>query len=127
MEKRFYMGLGIQLVFLVLGLVVSWTMRQATQPVLQMLDQATQEVLSGDMEQGILLAQRAQDIWQKGWKTVALAADHSPMDEIDGLFAQIGFFAKAGNRLELGACGARGSELVEAIADAHALTWWNLI
>ena len=127
MEKRFYLGLGILLVFLVLGLVVSWTMRQATQPVLQMLDQATQEVLSGDMEQGILLAQRAQDIWQKGWKTVALAADHSPMDEIDGLFAQIGFFAKAGNRLELGARCARVSELVEAIADAHALTWWNLI
>lgn len=127
MEKRFYLGLGILLVFLVLGLVASWVMRQVTQPVLQMLDQATQEVLAGDMEQGILLAQRAQDIWQKGWEAVALAADHSPMDEIDGLFAQIGFYAEAGDRLALGACCARVSELVEAVADAHALTWWNVI
>ena len=127
MEKRFYLGIGILLVFLLLGLTVSWAMRQVTQPVAQMLEQAAQEVLSGNMEQGILLARQAQTTWQKGWKCVALAADHSPMDEIDGLFAQIGFFAESGNRQELGACCVRVSELVEAVADAHGLTWWNVI
>ena len=127
MEKRFYLGVGILLVFLLLGLTVSWAMRQVTQPVAQKLEQAAQEVLSGNMEQGILLARQAQTAWQKGWKCVALAADHSPMDEIDGLFAQIGFFSEAGNRQELGACCVRVSELVEAVADAHGLTWWNVI
>ena len=127
MEKRFYLGLGILMAFLLLGLAVSWSMGQVTKPVAQTLEQAAQEVLSGNVEQGIQLAQQAQTTWQKGWKRVALAADHSPMDEIDGLFAQIGFFAEVGNRQELGACCLRVSELVEAIADAHRLTWWNVI
>ena len=42
MEKRFYLGIGILLVFLLLGLTVSWAMRQVTQPVAQMLEQAAQ-------------------------------------------------------------------------------------
>lgn len=127
MEKRFYMGLGILVVFLILGLVVVWAMGQVSQPIVSRLEQAAAAVRSGDLVKGAQFAQQARELWKTGWKQVALAADHSPMDEIDGLFAQIDYFAQAGNATELGACCARVAELVEAVGDAHALTWWNIL
>ena len=127
MEKRFYIGLGILIVFLVLGLVIAWAMGQVTQPTANMLEQAATEVVSGNYTKGAQLARQAQEQWETGWKPVALAADHSPMDEIDGLFAQIDYFVQTENTTELGACCARVAELVEAVADAHKLTWWNIL
>ena len=127
MEKRFYLGLGILALFLILGLAVTWGMERVSGPASQLLEQATEEILRGNLEEGVALAQKARGIWEKGWRAVALVADHSPMDEIDGLFAQMDYLAKAGDRIQLGACCARVAELVEAVADAHALTWWNII
>lgn len=127
MEKRFFLGAGILVLLLILGLLASWWMQQITHPISTLLEQASDAVLTGDGEQGKLLARQAEKRWKSGWKTVALAADHSPMDEIDGLFAQIDFFARTDDRDRLGAYCAQVAELVEAIADAHTCTWWNIL
>lgn len=127
MEKRFYLGVGILVVFLLLSLFVTWGMGQISGRAATLLAQAEEAVLSGNVQTAEALAGQAKRIWEKGWCTIALAADHSPMDEIDGLFAQMEFFVKNGNHTELGACCARLAELVEAVSDAHAMTWWNIL
>ena len=127
MEKRFYFGMGILLFFLILGLFVSWGMQEAVRPVTQQLQQAAEAAHSGETARAILLAQQARDLWDDRWGGMALAADHEPMDEIDGLFAQIVFFAHARDGQQLGACCARVAELVEAMAEAHALSWRNVL
>lgn len=127
MEKRFFFGLGILVLFLVLGLLASWGMQRMTEPVSQLLEQAADAILSGDTEQGKVLARKAEKCWRSAWRKMALTADHSPMDEIDGLFAQIHFYAQADEGEQLGACCTRVAELVEAISEAHALTGWNIL
>ena len=127
MEKRFYLGVGILLVFLVLGLTIYQVIETRCGMVTALLEQAEEAIISGKTETGTQLAQQARLLWKKNWKVTALAADHSPMDEIDGLFAQLEFFAKTGNMDGLGANCARLTELMEAISDAHALTWWNVL
>ena len=127
MEKRFYFGMGILLFFLILGLFVSWGMQEAVRPVTQQLQQAAEAAHSGETARAILLAQQAGDLWNDRWGVMALVADHEPMDEIDGLFAQIVFFAHARDGQQLGACCARVAELVEAMAEAHALSWRNVL
>lgn len=127
MGKRFYLGVGILVFFFLLGMIVAWGMARIADTAAAFLEQAEEAILSGNVEMGTQLAQRAKWLWEKGWKAMALAADHSPMDEIDGLFAQMNFFVKNGNSVELGACCARVAELVEAISDAHRLTWWNIL
>ena len=127
MEKRFYFGMGILLFFLILGLLVSWGMQEAVRPVTQQLQQAAEAAHSGETARAILLAQQAGDLWNDRWGVMALVADHEPMDEIDGLFAQIVFFAHARDGQQLGACCARVAELVEAMAEAHALSWRNVL
>ena len=127
MEKRFYLGVGILVLFLGLGLVTAWGMEKTAEPVAQALEQASRAALAGNADEGIRLAAQAKEIWVKGWKGIVTVADHTPVDEIDGLFAQLQYYADAGNLQALGACCTRLSELVEAVSDAHRLTWWNIL
>lgn len=127
MEKRFFLGLGLLTLFLVLGLVISIAISRANNPISGHLEQASQEALSGNLENGIFLAQQAKNTWQKAWHGIAMVADHAPMDEIDSLFAQMEVYAQARDGLHFSSYCARLSELVEAIADAQRLNWWNLL
>ena len=126
-EKRFYLGTGILVFLLVLGLLTGRSMAQFSEETAAFLEQAEAAILSGNTQTGTELAQQARRLWQKRWHLAALVADHSPMDEIDGLFAQMEFFAKTEDLPRLGACCARVAELVEAVADAHTLRWWNVL
>ena len=127
MQKHFYIGLGILLVFLVLGFLVAFCMSRVCDPISIQLENAAQQALSGDLDQGISLAADAKSRWSVSWKGIATVADHTPMDEIEELFAEIEVFAKAGDGEHFSACCARLSRLMEAMAEAHSLTWWNLL
>lgn len=127
MEKRFYLGIGILTVFLVLGLVMSAVIENASRPVSRQLEQASQSAAAGNLDAGVALAQQAKNAWHASWRGFATVADHTPMDEIDSLFAQVDAFAAAGDSTGFSAYCARLAELVEAISDAHRLSWWNLL
>ena len=82
---------------------------------------------SRETQKGLARAQQAQEKWQQQWHSVAALADHAPMDEIDGLFAQMETYSKAGAAVDAAACCARLSKLVAAVGEAHSLNWWNLL
>ena len=126
MEKRFYLGVGILAFFLILGLGISLIVSHIGTPISQQLAQASQEALSGNLEQGISLALQSRTQWEAAWHGTAMVSDHTPMDEIDSLFAQAELYAQAGDRLHFGSYCARLSELITAIADTQRFTWWNL-
>lgn len=127
MEKRFFWGVGVLVLFLVMGLLAMVWVDRANAPVVQDLEQAVWLAKTGALEQAEEFAARAKAQWKRCWKGFAVVADHSPMDEIDGLFGQMGFYAEAEDAVSFGACCARLAELVEAVADAHRLNWWNLL
>ncbi len=127
MEHRFYLGICLLAVFLILGVFVAFSMDAAAAPIAQQLEQASQDALSGDMEKSIALAESAKNGWYDHWKCFAMVADHSPMDEIDGLFSEMEVYARSADSVHFSACCAQLSELVEAMADAHRFTWWNLL
>jgi hypothetical protein len=124
---RFYLGVGILVLFLILGLWVTSSMDTVHQSVAEILDKATAKALSGDLTEGISLAQQAQTSWQNHWHGTASVADHAPMDEIDGLFAQLQVYGQTGQAGDFAAYCARISNLVTAIGEAHGLTWWNFL
>lgn len=127
MERRFWYGLGILIFFLVLGLLTAWGMEAMHEPVTGQLERAAQVALSGDMEQGALLAQKAQAGWEKHRDLTAAAADHGPMEEIDSLFSQVEVYARAEKTVEFAAYCTRLARLVEAVGEAHSLNWQNLL
>lgn len=127
MERRFYLGIGILGFFLALCLLVTFSMAHANEPISDILEQASQEALSGDLETGASLARQAKADWQASRYGTASVADHTPMDEIDGLFAETEVFAQAKDAEHFAACCARLSVLIQAVADAHHPGWWNML
>ncbi len=124
---RFWLGVGLLLLFLALGIWVTYSMDTLHQPLSDTLQQAAEKSLSGDLEAGIALAQQARKIWEAHWHRSATFADHAPMDEIDGLFAQMEIYARAGKAVDFAAYCARLSNLIAAMGEAHSPNWWNLL
>lgn len=124
---RFWLGIGILVIFLVGGLWVSHTMDDVHQSIGNTLDAAAAHALDGDLEAGFSLAQQARSNWQANWYRIATVADHAPMDEIDGLFAQLDAYRQSQRPDDFAAYCARLSALVVAVGEAHSLTWWNLL
>ena len=126
MERRFYLGVGILVLLLVVGIFSGIWVEKANEKVVQCLQQAEEAAWTGDRELALKRTRQAAQLWKKEWNRVAVVADHTAMDEIDGLFSQMEHYAQDGNAL-FGASCARVRELVSAVSDGHRFTWWNLL
>ena len=124
---RGWLGAGILVVFLILGLVLSEVTDNAHLPTGDLLTQAAEKTLAGDLEGGIALGAEAQKRWQRHWFATAAIADHSPMDEVDSLFAEMEVYARTGEAPHFAACCKELAQRLEAIADAHRFSWWNVL
>ena len=125
--KRGWLGIGILIVFLALGLLVSALAAKAHEPTGDLLKQAAEKTLAGDFEAGITLGMEARERWQRQWNGTAAIADHSPMDEVDALFAEMEIYARSGEEPHCAACCKELAQRLEAIADAHKFSWWNVL
>ena len=124
---RFWLGIGLLALFLVLGFWISAAMDQVHLDISDTLELAAQQALDGDLDAGKETAQQAKKQWDKHWHGSAAVSDHAPMDEIDGLLAQLECYSRAGQTGEFAACCTRVSLLVRAMSEAHSFAWWNLL
>ncbi len=125
--KRIWLGLGILLVFLGLGLWSSRGMDALHKPLAHHLEQAADEALSGSFSAGKELAQIAKEQWEKQWSAVAVLADHTPMDDIDSQFARLEVYARTENAEAFAALCRQLAQLITATAEAHGFTWRNIL
>lgn len=124
---RGWLGAGILLLFLVLGLVVTGAMDKSHLSTGQMLAQAAEQSLEGDLDGATALAMAAKARWERQHQGTATVADHNPMDDVDRLFAQMEVYAKAQEAPHFAACCAELAHLLQATADAHRFSWWNVL
>lgn len=127
MERRFWYGLGVLAVLLVLGLWTAHGMQRLNQPVTDALEQAAQAAVDGDIAKGVALAEQAQALWQQHRGRTTAVADHGPLEEIDSLFAQVQIYADTGKTADFAAYCARLAKLVAAVGEAHGMNWQNLL
>ena len=125
--KRLWIGVGVLLVLLVLGIVVSGVMDAIHAPMAEQLQQAAQAAMAEDWPAALKAAARAQKNWKAQQRLVAAFADHTPMDEIEGLFAEMEIYAQAREKQHFAATCARLAQLAEAMGESHRVSWWNLL
>lgn len=125
--KRFWVGIAVLAALLGVSLWAGGQMAQVHSPVSRRLAEAADAALAGDWETAESLATDARTAWERNWHFTAAVADHAPMDEVDGLFAQIGVFAGEREAVHFAATCAQLSRLTTAIEEAHGLNWWNLL
>ena len=125
--KRCWFGLILLLVLLLGCAWSSGYMSKVHSPVSETAMEAADFALEGDWGNAMTLAGRIRTQWENRWGIVAAFADHEPMEEIDGLFAQLEIYSRAGDNLSTAAVCAELSQRLEAMGDAHKGSWWNLL
>lgn len=124
---RFWLGVGLLAAFLALSLGATVFAKDTCAPISDTLEQAAQTAQLGHTEEAVAMAKQARDIWTDRWHGTATFSDHAPMDEIDSLFAQLESYGQAGYTADFSALCTRLSQLIQAVAEAQHLTWWNLL
>ena len=125
--KRSWIGLFLLLLLLAAALGATWGMERIHTPIARELEQAAELALEGDWERADALSTDADRRWQRWAHFRGCLADHTPMEEIDGLLAQLEVFRKAREDSDFAAACACAARKVEAMGQAHGLSWWNVL
>ena len=125
--KRCWFGAGLLAALLVAGLLVTRGMTKVHSQVASQLRNASAAASAENWTQAEREIREASEQWEMRWHFSAAFADHEPMEEIDGMFAQLAVYLEEKDPAALAALCAQLSRMVEAMGDAHECTWWNLL
>jgi hypothetical protein len=125
--KRSIWGIAILVALLILGIAIAAGMGNVHEGISDLLEQDATAAELGNWQQAEELTRQAEGKWQQYHHFTAAFADHTPMDELDGLFAELMIFLKNRESPHFASTCARLSLLAQAMADSHGLQWWNLL
>lgn len=120
-------GFVLLVVLLLAGLLTAWEMGRQHRQMARLLEDSSWLALSGQWENARETAQEAKRLWQRRRSLRSALADHTPLEEIDGLFAQLAISAAADDRTEFARTGAALARKLEALGEAQRLRWWNIL
>jgi hypothetical protein len=122
--KRIWLGLGLLVLLLVLGLTITRQMDQVHSDIADGLEKAAR---SENWTQAISQGQQARAQWEEHRRFTASFSEHKNIDQIDSLFAQLEVYENRADALSHAATCAYLSKAISALLDTHRLTWWNLL
>ena len=125
--KRLWIGIGLLAAILALGFWTSDRMARCHTAISNTLTQSAQAARAGQWDRADELWQSAQAKWQKNWDFSAILADHTVLDEIDGLFAQAQVYRQNRDATAYAATCARLATAIDALQEGHSLSWQNLL
>ncbi len=125
--KRLWLGIAILAVLLGLSIGVQAAMDKLHSPIAQNLEKAAEYALDDNWEQANKHFAQARHTWQRYHGASACVADHSPMDELDMLFAEIGVFSREQETVHFASTCRSAAQMATAMHQAHSFTWWNLL
>ncbi len=125
--KRSRFGLFLLLALLILGILSTWAMGRSTGPITEAIRQAGTAGFQMDWAVATEKMGEAKSDWEKRYPLCASLTDHEPMENINSLFAQLEVYAKNRDHQNFAAVCALLAKDLEALGEAHSLTWWNLL
>lgn len=125
--KRFWIGVCVLAVLLVSGWVTTAAIERCHAPISQELSMAAQAALTGDWTRAVQLSEDATQKWQRCRDFTAAFADHSVLEEMESLFAEVEIYRQAESYLSFAAVCAHLSRLADAVAQSHLPKWQNLL
>lgn len=125
--KRLWLGAGLLMLFLGMGIGLSFVFHRIHAPMAQQLAEASSQALSGNWEQALALAEDAGARWEASRNFTAAVADHAPLEEMDALFSQLEIYAALNWQGEFSALCMQLSKMAAAMEESQALTWWTML
>ena len=124
--KRLWLGAGILLILLALGIFACAAIGHFESQVAQHLDAATNAAQAGNWQQAETAFLQAKKIWEQARSGNAAITDHAPMEEIDQYFAQGMIYLSEVTRKDFLSCCLTLKVLVQAVAEAQSISWWSI-
>lgn len=125
--KRLWIGIIVLSVLLSSGIGITMLIFRTHRPIAKTLQQASHAAISGNWEQATMQAQQAHRQWKKCRDLTAALADHSVLEEVDSLFAQVQVYTALRDVYSFGAACAHLSRLTQAIAESQLPKWQNFL
>ena len=120
-------GMSLLVILLIVGLLVSRHMVQHQERIAGLLDDSAWMALSGQWSNARKTGEEARRQWEKQQGLRSVLADHTPMEEIDDLFAQMHISAAAGETADFARDCAALSSRIRAVGRAQKLSWQNIL
>ena len=125
--SRFYWGLGLLILLLTGGLILTKGAERIQQPIIKALEAAAEAGISEDWEAARKKAEAARNRWEAYRRITASFTDHEPMEEVDSEFERLDAFLRQRDPAEFAAVCAGLARMTEAIAESQAINWWSLL
>ena len=125
--RKFIIGITVLSLLLIAGLFVANATEEMYAHIIDLLKDGAQNALSGSFQIAKAQAEKAKVLWDKQKNATATVADHTPMEEIDHLFAEMEIYAKAEEKPHFAAVCKELSRRIRAVAEAHRFSWWNVL
>lgn len=123
--KRIWFGAVLMAALLMLGFGSSTLMERTHMAQVKDLDRAAELALEGNWGGAENFAAAARREWDKKRPLIAGLCDHEPMDQIEGLFAQLEVFALEQDTVSFSSCCAYLARQLEALGKSHSLNLQN--
>lgn len=124
--KRFLIGVALLAVLLLCGVLSTIDLSQSFEPMAEQLQRASRAALDENWQDAQALTQMVQQQWLGHWTFTAVFSDHEPMEQIDGLFAQLEVYSEKEQTTYAALCARLAQELTD-LGEDHIFTWWNLL
>lgn len=124
--KRLWIGVGVLLTLLALGLGSTAAMEGIPGKLAQDMDKAA-EVAATQWEKAKSLAASAREKWNQYEHVIASLTDHEALEELKGLFSELDVSQLWEDREHFAAVCARIASLAEAVSESQTPHWWNLL
>ena len=125
--KRTVIGFFLLLFLLAVGVFAQWGMETLHNPIAHDLTAAAEAAGQQDWARAEAAGQSAERGWRRSWPVNAALADHTPMEDIDSLFARASVYLRQRDAVEYAAACRELARRINAMAQAHILSWRNLL
>lgn len=125
--KRLWLGVALLVLILLLGILLQFGMEALHSRAVENLKAAADAALDGDWDAAQKLSRQAQQDWRSAHGITTAVADHSPMDDVDRLYAELDIYARQQETVHFAATCGQLSRLTEAIMEAQSFSWRNLL
>lgn len=125
--KRLWLGVGVLLALLVCGLWVCAQAKQIHGDISQRLEQAAQAALAEDWPAVAAMTEQTRQRWEENMLFSAAFSEHTMLDDVEAGLARLEVYLARRQAADYAAQSAALARQVEALEEAHRLSWRNLL
>ncbi len=125
--KRLWIGLGLLLVLLAIGLGLLFFSQHFFDSFSANLEEAAELAMEKNWPAATEKAEKSRAMWQRCYQFFSAISDHEPIEAVQELFSRLELYAREQMYMEFSTVCKSLAKLADAINESHNLRWWSIL